>query len=107
VLRRGGDRGNVNDSKHHPTTTKDTIMDKHFTAASKALDSILAESMEQTGNDLLATLAQVDDLIEQARGIKRAHVKAVRAAQSKASNEKRKVRVAAALAMYEAAQKSA
>lgn len=82
-------------------------MDKHFNAVNKALDAILAESMDQSGEDLLATLARVDEVIEQARGVKRAHVKAVRAAQSKASNEKRKAKIAAALAMYDEAQKSA
>ncbi|GEB94178.1 hypothetical protein [Microbacterium lacticum] len=82
-------------------------MDKNFTTTSKALDAILAESMDQSGEDLMHTLARVDELIDQARGIKRAHAKAVRAAQSKASNEKRKAKITAALAMYEAAQKTA
>ncbi|MCK3769462.1 hypothetical protein MZK47_07260 [Microbacterium aerolatum] len=86
--------------------TEDT-MDKHFNTISKALDAILAESAEQTGDDLTATLARVNEVIAQARGIKQAHAKAIRNMQSKASAAKRREKVAAALAMYEEAQKSA
>lgn len=82
-------------------------MDKHFTAIDKAIDAILAESAEQTGDELTATLKRVDAVIGAARAIKKAHARAVRNAQSKASYEKRQTKIAAALAMYEAAQKTA
>lgn len=81
-------------------------MDKHFTAISKALDAILAESASLEGDDLAAALDRVNDVIEQARGIRQAHAKAIRNAQSKASAAKRKEKIAAALAMYEEAQKT-
>lgn len=82
-------------------------MDKHFTTITKALDAILAESAEQTGDDLADTLNRVNGVIEQARGIKQAHARAVRNAQSKKSAAKRKAKIAAALALYEEAQKNA
>lgn len=82
-------------------------MDKNFTAISKALDAIAAESAEQAGDELAETLNRVNAVIEQARGIKQAHARAIRNAQSKKSAAKRREKIAAALAMYEEAQKSA
>ncbi|WP_295012900.1 hypothetical protein [uncultured Microbacterium sp.] len=82
-------------------------MDKHFTTIAKALDAILAESAEQTGDELTETLERVNAVIGQARGIKQAHARAIRNAQSKKSAAKRKAKIDAALALYEEAQKSA